>query len=48
MDHVPVLWTAAYAPRRPAALRFAARQLLRARCCLRALALADHTPLGGY
>jgi hypothetical protein len=48
MDHVPVLWTAAYAPRRPAAFRFAARQHRRARCFLRALALADHTPSGGY
>ncbi|GGM01353.1 hypothetical protein GCM10010129_51140 [Streptomyces fumigatiscleroticus] len=48
MDHVPALWTAAHAPRRPPAVRLVARQLLRVRCFLRALALADHHFTGGY
>ncbi|MEV8596662.1 hypothetical protein ACIHFC_15915 [Streptomyces sp. NPDC052013] len=48
MDLVPTLWTTAYAPDRPTALRLAARQLLRLRCFLRRLALTDHTPAGGY
>ncbi|MET8468715.1 hypothetical protein ABZY90_30500 [Streptomyces sp. NPDC006422] len=48
MNRVPALWTAAYSPRHPSPLRAAARQLLRLRCFLRALALADHTPGGGY
>ncbi|MFZ3566204.1 hypothetical protein ACOKM5_04450 [Streptomyces sp. BH097] len=48
MNRVPALWTAAHSPRRPAAVRAAARQLLRLRCFLRTLALADHTPFGGY
>ncbi|GAA1987447.1 hypothetical protein [Kitasatospora viridis] len=47
MDHVPALWTAAYAPRRPAAVRALARQLVRLRCFVRALAVADHLPFGG-
>ncbi|WP_330278558.1 hypothetical protein OHB53_02765 [Streptomyces sp. NBC_00056] len=48
MDHVPTLWTAAYAPYRPAAVRLVARQLVRLRCFMHALALTDHTPFGGY
>ncbi|WP_338694822.1 hypothetical protein V2W30_08035 [Streptomyces sp. Q6] len=48
MDHVPVLWTAAYAPHHPRLLRAASRGLLRLRCFLRRLALADHTIGGGY
>lgn len=48
MDLVPALWTTAYAPSSPTALRLAARQLLRLRCFLRRLALTDHTPTGGY
>ncbi|MFB7714254.1 hypothetical protein [Streptomyces sp. NPDC056105] len=48
MDHVPTLWTAAYASHRPAAVRTVARQLVRLRCFVRALALTDHTPFGGY
>ncbi|MEV5612954.1 hypothetical protein [Streptomyces sp. NPDC052225] len=48
MDHVPALWTAAYAPRRPRPLRAAYRQLLYVRCFLRRLALADHDIGGGY
>ncbi|MFI5664977.1 hypothetical protein [Streptomyces sp. NPDC051684] len=48
MNHVPALWTAAHSPRRSAPVRAAARQLLRLRCFLRELALAEHTPFGGY
>jgi hypothetical protein len=48
MNHVPTLWTAAYAPHRSALVRAVARQLVRLRCFMRALALADHTPFGGY
>ncbi|MCQ4208972.1 MULTISPECIES: hypothetical protein [Streptomyces] len=48
MDHVPVLWTAAYAPRVSPAVRTASRQLLRVRCFLRRLALLDHAGGGGY
>ncbi|GAA1416131.1 hypothetical protein GCM10009601_07360 [Streptomyces thermospinosisporus] len=48
MDLVPSLWTTAYAPSSPTALRLAARQLLCLRCLLRRLALTDHTPWAGY
>jgi hypothetical protein len=48
MDHVPGLWTAAYAPSRPPLSRALARQLLRVRCFARRLALLDHTGGGGY
>ncbi|NJP52480.1 hypothetical protein HCJ93_21070 [Streptomyces sp. SBST2-5] len=48
MDLVPSLWTTAYAPSSPTALRLAARQLLRLRCLLRRLALTDHTPWAGF
>ncbi|CAL9409143.1 hypothetical protein SUDANB15_01606 [Streptomyces sp. enrichment culture] len=48
MDLVPALWTTAYAPNAPAARRIVARGLLRLRDFLHALALADHTPSGGY
>ncbi|WP_353941590.1 hypothetical protein ABII15_08095 [Streptomyces sp. HUAS MG91] len=48
MDHVPALWTSAYAPRVPAAVRLLSRGALRVRCFLRRLALADHTAGGGY
>ncbi|MEV0323185.1 hypothetical protein ACIBKX_30855 [Streptomyces sp. NPDC050658] len=48
MNHVPVLWTAAYSSDRPAPVRFVARRLVRLRGFIRALALADHTPFGGY
>ncbi|MFE4867314.1 hypothetical protein [Streptomyces sp. NPDC056682] len=48
MNHVPVLWTAVYGPHRPAPVRIVARQLVHLHCFIRALALADHTPFGGY
>ncbi|MEU5226184.1 hypothetical protein AB0G55_26625 [Streptomyces toyocaensis] len=48
MDLVPALWTTAYSPHAPTARRLLARRLLRLRDALRALALADHTPSGGY
>lgn len=48
MNRVPALWAAAYSPRRSAPVRAVARQLVRLRCLLRALALADHTYFGGY
>ncbi|MEV1022627.1 hypothetical protein [Streptomyces sp. NPDC050264] len=48
MDHVPLLWTSSHAPRIPAAVRLASRQLLRVRCFLRRLALMDHVGGGGY
>ncbi|MEU7577487.1 hypothetical protein AB0B50_07780 [Streptomyces sp. NPDC041068] len=48
MDRLPALWAAAYAPGRSRPVRFTARQLLRVRRFVRALALADHTPSGGY
>ncbi|WP_185992937.1 hypothetical protein [Streptomyces sp. 130] len=45
---IPALWTAAYGPRRPRAVRLLARTLLRVRAFARELALADHVPTGGY
>ena len=48
MNHVPAWWAAAHAPHQPAPVRIAARQLIRLRCFMRALAQADHTPFGGY
>ncbi|QKV99609.1 hypothetical protein [Streptomyces sp. NA02536] len=48
MDLLPALWTTAYAPDAPAVPRLLARRLLRLCEFLRALALADHTPSGGY
>ncbi|MFJ9123595.1 hypothetical protein ACIRJS_05900 [Streptomyces sp. NPDC102340] len=48
MNRVPALWATAYSPRRSAPARAVARQLVRLRCLLRALALADHTYFGGY
>ncbi|WP_164555751.1 MULTISPECIES: hypothetical protein [unclassified Streptomyces] len=48
MDLIPVLWTTAYSPHAPTVPRLLARRLLRLRDFLRALALTDHTPFGGY
>ncbi|MFF2008727.1 hypothetical protein ACFVWY_06570 [Streptomyces sp. NPDC058195] len=45
---VPALWTAAYGPHRPAAVRLFARCLLRVRAFARELALVDHVGSGGY
>ncbi|MCX4785713.1 MULTISPECIES: hypothetical protein [unclassified Streptomyces] len=45
---VPALWAVAYGPRHTAAVRLAARCLLRVRAFVRELALADHVPFGGY
>lgn len=48
MDLPRALWTTAYSPHAPTAPRLLARRLLRVRDFLRALALTDHTPSGGY
>jgi hypothetical protein len=48
MDFIPALWTTAYSPDAPTTARLLAHRLLRLRDFLRALALTDHTPFGGY
>lgn len=48
MDPLPALWTTAYSPNAPTVARLLARRLLRLGDFLRALALTDHTPSGGY
>ncbi|MEU7473190.1 hypothetical protein AB0A94_32540 [Streptomyces sp. NPDC044984] len=48
MDLVPAPWPTAHSPHAPTARRLLARRLLRVRDFLRALALTDHTPSGGY